>query len=242
MAGDTRRAVLITRPEPGANETAALIRALGLEPVLAPLMRVKLLAMRLPSPGTIQAILATSANAIAGLAATPANELDRSHPLLAVGDATAERARAAGFTATESASGNAKDLTALTCRRLQPGGAPLLLACGRGHGLPLAEALRQQGFKVLRRLAYATVPLQTLPELAIDALRADKLRAALFFSAETAHLFVSLTRRAGLENSVRNVAALAISPPAGVALSALQWGDLSIAARPNQDELLALLK
>ena len=229
--------MLITRPEPGGSETAARIRALGLEPVLAPLLAVRLLPARLPEPGTVQAILATSGNAIAGL--PPATRIC---PLLAVGDATAERARAAGFTHVESAGGNALDLATLARRRLKPAAGPLLLACGRGHGLELVTALRAEGFRVLRRTVYRTEPVRSLPEPALAALHAQTLRAALFFSTETARQFVSLIRRAGLKNSVHGVIALAISAPAGVALSLLPWGDLIIAARPNQDELLALLQ
>ena len=237
VSAEGRRSVLITRPEPGGSETAAHIRAMGLEPIQAPMLAVRLLPAHLPEPGTVQAILATSGNAIAGLPPET-----RGCRLLAVGDATAERARTAGFSHTESAGGNATDLIALARRRLKPSAGPLLLACGRGHGLDLAAALRAEGFQVLRRTVYATGPVRCLPAPALDALRADRLLAALFFSTETARRFVSIIRRAGLENSVRAVIALAISAQAGVAVSPLPWGDTLIAARPNQDELLALLQ
>ena len=242
MAGGSRRSVLITRPEPGARETAVRVRALGFEPVLAPLLRVKLRPAKLPYPGSIQAILATSGNAITGLAEAGLSATDRGRPLLAVGDATAQRARAAGFAAAESAGGNAEDLASLASRRLDPAGGPLLLACGRGHGLKLAASLRGQGFRVLRRTVYAAEPVRSLPPAAVAALRADRLRAVLFFSAETARQFVALTRGTDLRNSVRGVVALAISASVGIAISVLPWDDLLIAAGPNQDELLALLK
>jgi uroporphyrinogen-III synthase len=236
-----RRRVLITRPEPGAGETAERIRELGFEPVQAPMLRVKVLRVkvwtgRLPGGG-IQAVLATSGNAIAGLSG-----MNRSIRLLAVGDATADRARAAGFTNVASAGGDAGDLAELVSRSLVPREGPLLLACGRGHGLPLAATLRGAGFRVLRRIVYAAEPVRDLTAPALIALRAGQVRAALFFSAETARQFVLLACRHGLQESVREVAALAISAPVGVALSVLPWGDVLIAARPNQDELLALLR
>ena len=241
MAGDLRRSVLITRPEPGARETALRIRALGLEPVLAPLLGVIRLPAHLPRAGSIQAILATSGNAIAGLADGGAIAAGFSCPVLTVGDATAERAREAGFAAVTSAGGDATDLAALVRQMLDPRAGGLLLACGRGHGMPLANALRRDGFRVLRRTVYATETVRALPSTAVAALRAGQLRAVLLFSAETARQFVIVIRRAGLEESLRNVAGLAISASAGVAVSELAWGDLRVAARPNQDELLALL-
>ena len=238
---ENRRSVLITRPEPGASETAGRIRALGLEPVLAPLLRVTKLAARLADLGSIQAVLATSGNAITGLTDASPVEIDRSRPLLTVGDATAARACAAGFTSVRSAGGDAADLAALACQLLDPAVGAILLACGRGHGLALAAALRRHGFRVRRRIVYAAVPVRALPPAAVAALRADRLRAALFFSAETARQFVALTRGTGFDDSLRQVTALAISEPTGMALSLLPWRGLLIAARPNQDELLALL-
>lgn len=246
--------MLITRPEPGAGETAERIRQLGFEPVQAPMLRVKVLPVRLPVrspvrlPGGVQAILVTSGNAIAGL-----SEIDRSIRLLAVGDATADRARAAGFTDVTSAGGDAGDLAELVSRTLAPSAGALLLVCGRGHGQPLAATLRRplsltgtpgvvEGFRVLRRVVYAAEPVRQLPTAAVTVMRAGQLRAALFFSAETARQFVLLACRHRMQETVRGVAALAISAPAGVALSVLPWGDVSIAARPNQDELLALLR
>ena len=227
--------MLITRPDPGAGETAERVRQLGFEPVQAPMLRVKVLP--LPMASGFQAILVTSGNAIEGIF-----EIDRSTRLLTVGDATADRARAAGFIDVTSAGGDAADLAALVSRTLAPSAGALLLACGQGHGQKLATDLRHRGFRVLRRVVYAAEPVSDLPEAAVGAMRAGKLRSALFFSAETARQFVSVACRHNLQETVRDVTALAISGPAGVALSVLPWGDVLIAARPNQDELLALLR
>lgn len=229
--------VLVTRPEPGASETADRLRILDLAPVVAPLLMIRWRQTRLPPAGEIQAILATSGNAVAAL---PLSHLGVM--LLAVGDATAERARAAGFTSVHSANGDAHDLAALAARLLDPANGPVLLVCGNGQGKALAEAVRAHGFRVPRRIVYATEKATALPEAAAAALRNDLLRAALFFSAETARHFVRLTRAAGLADRVRGVQALAIGATAGVALQDLPWRDILVAARPTQDELLALLK
>jgi uroporphyrinogen-III synthase len=68
------------------------------------------------------------------------------------------------------------------------------------------------------------------------------LRAVLFFSAETARAFVTLVGAAGLASRVADVEALAIGRPACVALEALPWRAIRVAARPTQDEMLALLR
>jgi uroporphyrinogen-III synthase len=238
VVSDRRRDnVLVTRPEPGASDTADRLSILDLVPVVAPLLTIRGRQTRLPPSGEIQAILATSGNAVAALPLS-----HRGMPLLTVGDATAERARAAGFARVHSANGDALDLAAQAAQMLSPSNGPVLLVCGRGQGKALADALRAHGFRVARRIVYAAEKVAALPEAAAAALRNDMLRAALFFSAETAHHFVRLTTAAGLADRVRGVQALAIGAAAGVALQELPWRDVLVAARPTQDELLALLK
>ena len=83
--------MLVTRPEPGASETGRRLHVLGHAPLIAPVLRIAALAPRLPPPEAVQAVLATSGNALPALAG------HRGCRLLAVGDATAARAREAGF-------------------------------------------------------------------------------------------------------------------------------------------------
>ncbi|MBV8853679.1 MAG: uroporphyrinogen-III synthase, partial [Sinobacteraceae bacterium] len=109
-------------------------------------------------------------------------------------------------------------------------------------GRELRTALEASGFCVVRREVYEAVPVEALPEAASAALRGRRLRAALFFSAETARCFVRLAQDAGVADSVHAVEAVAIGPAAGVALEALPWRQIAVATKPNQTEMLALLR
>jgi uroporphyrinogen-III synthase len=231
------RGILITRPEPGASETASRVAALGHRPILAPLLVVQSRNVPLPPPDRVQAILVTSGNAIPPL---PASYHDV--PLLAVGEASASRSRAAGFAQVSSAGGDASDLAVLAASRCDPGGDPLLLVSGRGQGQGLAAALRDRGFRVVRRTVYAAVPTQALPDHAHDAINNGAVATVLLFSAETARQCVRLLRAAQLREAVREIEALAISQPTAMALRALPWRRIRVADRPNQDALLAMLR
>ena len=55
--------ILVLRPQPGADETAARARALGLELVVAPLFAVAPLAWTPPDPAGFDAVMLTSASA-----------------------------------------------------------------------------------------------------------------------------------------------------------------------------------
>ncbi len=230
------RGILITRPEPGATETAARVAALGHRPILAPLLVVQSRNVPLPTPDRVQAILVTSGNAIPSL-----HDSHRRVPLLAVGEATAARARAAGFTRVRSADGDASGLAALVANCCDPGGDPLLLVSGRGQGQGLASALRDRRFRVVRRTVYAAVAAGSLPDHAREAIGNGTVQTVLLFSAETARQCVRLLREARLRDAVRAIEALAISQPTAMALRALPWRRIRVADRPNQDALLAML-
>lgn len=229
--------VLITRPEPGARETARRVRGLGYRPILAPLLEIRSVGPALPPCGHVQAIIVSSANAIPALPAT-----HQHLPLLAVGDATAARARAAGFTRVSSADGDATALAKLAAGVCEPRLGPLLFVCGKSQGAALAGDLRARGFSVLRRAVYDAAPVERLPHAARQALLSGGLSAALFYSAETARNCVRLIRGERLDETVRKVDALAIGAPTAMALQALPWRRTCIAARPNQEAMLALLQ
>ena len=230
-------AILITRPEPGASETADRVAALGFVPLIAPCLTIEAISPQLPLPQAVAAVLVTSGNALADCLSG-----FRDTPLFAVGDATAARARASGFVRVTSASGDAAVLATLVGRERRPDDGVLLLACGQGQGGALAASLRQSGFRVLRRVVYRSCPVTTLPTAAVDALRDGRVRAALFFSAETARAFVRSIRRAGLSERVGVVDACAIGAAAGVALQVLPWRRVRVAAKPTQEAMLALLR
>ncbi|MBS0561960.1 MAG: uroporphyrinogen-III synthase [Proteobacteria bacterium] len=209
---------------------------MGLRAIAAPALSVHPLPARLPPPEGLAALLLTSAQAVA-----PIPRAYRGLPVFAVGDATAARAREAGFASVTSASGDAADLAALV-RAACPPPATLLLATGRGLGQPLAAALRDAGYRVARRSVYARAAPRRLPAAALAALRAGDVAAALFFSADTAASFASLLRLAGAEALVQNTDAVAISEAAAVPLRPLPWRRIRVAERPNQDAMLALLR
>lgn len=205
--------------------------------MLAPTLTIVPAAAKLPAADGLAAILVTSGNALAAFSPAYFASL-----MLTVGDATAAKARQAGFTRVVSADGDATDLAGLVSRQVQPAAGPLLLASGQGQGHALAATLRQAGYRVIRRVAYRAARVPDLPQPVTAALAAGQVRAAMFFSAETARHFVRLIRRARLGEALRHSDAVAIGRAAGVALTALPWRRISVAAKPNQDEMLALLR
>lgn len=140
--------VLLTRPAPASERLAARLAALGAEPVVSPLLRIRR-AEALPelAPG----LLFTSVN---GVEAYRALGGPPGRPAWCVGPRTARAARAAGL----AVRGTAPDAEALA--RLVPGDAPPLLhlrgAVQRGD---LAAELRARGRAARDAVIYAQDPV-----------------------------------------------------------------------------------
>ena len=84
----------ITRAEPGAARTAARLRDMGFEPIVAPLLAIEQLTPPVPDLATFAALAFTSVNGVAAFAAlTPSRDC----PVFAVGDATAQAAHTIGM-------------------------------------------------------------------------------------------------------------------------------------------------
>jgi uroporphyrinogen-III synthase len=226
--------VLITRPEPGATETAARLFASGFFPVVAPVLSI--VGRELHTPDHVAAILLTSRNAVAACALS-LHEL----PVFAVGTATARRAAETGFKHVFNADGDAGVLVKLVTESMSPADGALFLPTGQGQGWAIASALRLQGFRVVRRVAYRAVCAPELPSAAAIELHQGALSAAMFFSGETSRHFVRLIQAAGLANAVRDIDAVSISEAAAVPLRSLPWRRVGVAAKPNQDAMLVLL-
>lgn len=102
--------VWITRAEPGAARTAARLRDLGFEPIVAPLLTIENLTPPVPDLALFAALAFTSVNGVFAFAVlTPHRDL----PVFAVGDATAQAAHDAGFADVRSASGDLHALARL---------------------------------------------------------------------------------------------------------------------------------
>ncbi len=225
-------AVLVTRPEPGAAETAAAVAALGWEAVQAPALTLRLLA-----PGHLPRAQAMLLASRAAARALPPLAI----PVLAVGEGTAAEARARGCTDVVAAEGDAAALAALAAARLSPKAGPLLLAVGRGYGADLAAMLREKDFRVIRRVTYEAVPATALPVEAEAALRAGRVGAALFTSPRGARIILGLLRQAGLSAVTPGIRALVLSPRIAEAIRPLAWAGIEMPARPDPGLLPALL-
>lgn len=208
--------LLVLRPQPGADETAARARALGLEPVVAPLFAVRPLEWTPPDPGAFDAVMLTSASAArmaaAGLA--PFRQL----PCYAVGESTAAAAGEAGFADIRV---GPDDGAGLLLMMAEDGIRTAFHACGQDH-----LAFGHPAVAITRVPVYAAEAVDSLPVAAGDML-------ALLHSPRAATLFARL---AG-EKARIDIAAISTKTARAAGGG---WRSVAVSPRPRDQALLEL--
>ena len=166
--------IWITRAEPGAEATAARVRERGHTPLVAPLLAVRMVEDPQIDLSGVRALAFTSANGLRAFAGACA---DRSLQVFAVGAATAQAAREAGFRRVLSADGDVNALAdGIAARRSEIGGAVL-----HPGAAELAGALGRAGVEVRALTLYDTVPVEPTPDQLEALAQAD---VALVHSAK----------------------------------------------------------
>lgn len=220
------RRVWVTRAEPGAARTADRLTALGFTPLVAPLLTLAPLPGALdaaPSPDAVAVLALTSPNGVEAFA--PLIPRFRHHPVFAVGDATAEAARAAGFADVRSASGDIHALARLIAAEAPPG--PLLAPGAREPAGDLPGLLPDR--PVQRLPVYAAFETHTAAPETFDAVMLHSPRAARA-------LAVDLPRAAGTGR-----VAICISEAAATPLRPFDFAEIRIAATPDEPGMLSAL-
>jgi uroporphyrinogen-III synthase len=232
--------LLLTRPEPQGERTAAALRARGHEVVLAPLLRIEPRASVDIGRGPWAAVLMTSANAVRFLVTHPRRTELLGLPLLVVGERTAEAAREAGFTHVQSADGDAKDLAHLALRTI-PAPGPLLYLAGEDRTGDLAGGLTAGGYQVHSIVAYRARAEARLPDAVVQALRAGEIDGVLHFSKRTADAFVAAAGGSGLAVNSLKCNHFCLSSQVAEPLKARRVARVLVASRPEEAAVLDLV-
>jgi uroporphyrinogen-III synthase len=223
--------LLVTRPRPDGERTAAALRARGHDVLTAPLMRVEPVAADLT--GEWNAVAITSANALAG---APVAAL-RGLPLFAVGARSADAARQAGFTDVVSADGDARDLLRLIASR-RP--SSLLYLAGEDRAADLVGALAAQGIAAELRVVYRAVSAPFSSAL-IQVIRLGAIDGVLHFSRRGAENFVAGARAAGVTVGALAVRHYCLAAQVAEPLAAAGAKTVLVAAHPQESALIELL-
>ena len=229
--------VAVTRPLADSERTAAALRVRGHEVLVAPLLQVE------PVKAAIReswaAVIITSANAAAAIAAHPARVALIKLPVFAVGRRSADAAREAGFTDVTSAGGDVRDLVRLIAERRADAAGPLLYLAGEDRAADLIGELTTHGIAAEMAVVYraATAPF---PAALIAALKAGEIDAVLHFSRRSAESYVAGAGAAGIAELALAVRHLCLSSQVAEPLRIAGASRIAVAKRPDEAAMIEL--
>lgn len=216
--------LFLLRPEPGWSISARTAQDMGLDVHGAPLFEIQPAEWEAPAPEDFDGLLVGSANVFRH----GGTQLERftKLPVHAVGEATADAARAAGFLVGQTGRGGLQKLADKLAGRAMR----LLRLAGEDRvALDLPDGITME-----TRVLYHAAPQALADEDA--ALLARGGVAALHSGAAAVRLGAELDRL-GLARSVID---LAVIGPRVAELAGEGWRSIHIAAAPGDSELLAL--
>jgi len=188
----------VTRPEPDNRATASLLLKAGFKVELLPVMSLEILDFELPKAGDFAAIAVTSANTLRVLEQKGMLEGLRQIPLFAVGEKTAERAKAVGFAKVAAANGNLVSLAGLIKSQMRPGGK-LFYPAARHLSGDLGAMLCEHGIIVKTVPVYQMAALKQPSRSQREMLENGSIDAGVFYSRRSAEIFVQLCASSGID-------------------------------------------
>ena len=238
-------AVLVTRPHPDDEATAAGLRTKGFEVLLAPMLRFEPVAFHDDEEARYGAVVVTSANALRGIETHLAGSRLLKLPLFAVGEHTASAARGAGFENVIQANGDATSLrdsvlASVKAKELKKASTLLYLA-GADLARDLAGELGERGFSVVTHTTYRMIPVSSLPRGVCDAFAANQIEAVLHYSRRSARAFLDAARAAGVEISALAIPQCCISAAVASIVHDAGASQVVAAASPNENALFEAL-
>ena len=231
--------VLVTRGWPGAERTATGLRAMGINPIISPVLDVNFRAALNVNLDYVQAIVFTSSN---GVRSWGPRRQERDFPVFTVGEATAAAARDIGFTDVYAARGDVESLAELIIDDLSPSTGAILHVRGIHVAGDLSGALKAAGFTCRESIGYGTVSVDSLGEDAIASILSGSPVKVLIHSARGAKAFLELLKKFGLNRWLGSVSVYGISKKAVKPLEGVGFADIQTAPTPDENALLGLLK
>ena len=239
-------AVLVTRPHPDDETTAASLRARGFDVLRAPMLRFEPVAVHEDMNARYSAVIVTSANALRGIEPHLKGHRMLELPLFAVGEHTAAAARRAGFTHVVSANGDAANLRDLVLASLKAKelkkASTLLYLAGAEIARDLASELEESGFRVVTQTTYKMIAVKSLPRETCDAFAANQVEAVLHYSQRSARAFLDAARAAGVEISALAIPQCCISAAVASVVRDAGATQVVVAATPDENALFEALE
>lgn len=238
MTGAVKPKILVTRPQPGADQTARRLSGLGIEPLVLPFTEMVKLVHRLDDAvlKNADAVVVTSANALRHADKRMLNKL-KHLPVFTVGDATKDAALDKGLSNVVSANGDAHDLSGLVTERLKPNSSIVYL-CGKTRTDDIEMNFAKAGFKIWSVETYQTIKVSQLTYKLGQLMEHHTLDGVLLYSGISAHIYSEVWSDRTAGKSIAIPMSFCISERAKATLSPALQSQVIVCSQPRDDVMI----
>ena len=223
--------ILLTRPREDSEILAREIAVQGYNPVIEPMMEIINLPVILPDLKKFSGLVFTSAN---GVRAFGKISSDRTLPVYAVGEATADETTRAGFKTAHNCGGTLESLNSYLAQHQITNVLHL-------SGTHIAGNVIAGGAPVPRLALYEGRAAESISPALAELLKKGDIAKILFYSPRTAKIFTNLVKKHDMATNIGVCTALCLSDSVVNFLSDLPWKKIEVAAAPDRAHILRLL-
>ena len=232
--------LLVTRPQPDAEDLQRKLEVRGFRVSVAPLLDIRTGPQRTIPNKPYQAVLITSANGVRALAQHPARHRLLGRVAYAVGPQSRAAAAATGFETVAEAGGDVNAVISKVDRELEPGRGPLLYLSGEETSGDLEAVLQKRGFEVDRVIMYAAVPAAHLPPPVTAMIKRRAIDGVLLYSRRTAKVWRKCISADGLDAHASRILHFCLAAPVTGDLPT-EWM-AKTAANPSEQGMFDLIE
>jgi uroporphyrinogen-III synthase len=234
--------LLVTRPSKDAKRQAKQLEELGHTALICPLLDIvytKLTPLQLDG---VQALIATSRNALRGLSQNGSFEAARKLPLYCVGEGTADFAQELGFPRIMTGQGHASDLVPLIIHSTKADAGALIYLTGEHLAFDLETPLKKAGFFIPRVICYEAQEIHPNRAAGLaDVIRRGDLHGVILMSPRTAAIFARIIKRFDLGREARSITCYCYSDAIAKTLEEIDGLTIEAVSHPKETELFKLI-
>ncbi len=231
--------ILLTRPLEDSQRIAKDLKELNIDTVISPLLEIHRKRDEEIDYKKYQSVLITSKNAACGLCGSA---IKKSLPIYCVGDATSNFIANLGFSNVISASGDVSNLIRLTAANLKPSKGPIVYLSGQYIRYDIKKELEYLDFEVDVSVIYEAKEVKYFNVDMLKSLEKKEITGVFLYSPRSARIFIDNMKRTKLTAVAPDLKVYCISLAVADELKELKWKKVLIAHKPENAEMLALVR
>ena len=241
MANKKRNLIVITRPQPDADDYAQELKTHGFDVLIEPMLEIVATDFQKPDLLNYDGLLITSAQAVRNYV-LGGGDVASEILVYCVGKYSAGASFEAGFSHVVSVDGTGQDLARYVLGLPNVQGKRFLHIRGEDIAYPIAKTIGYGGVNADDIIVYRAKAVQDFSTSFVSAIKDDEIAAVLFFSKRTADNFLDLIKRNGLSEKLSAIKSLSISARVLECVRVHNWMKAYVSNSPDRSGVLRILQ